>query len=204
VTVTFDDEEHVGWLGDRLRLHQVEDATRERLGGRVSVSGEGMHVFLYADSAAAAEEAEKIVRTILSERSLAATFALDRWHPLEERWEDGSKALPDTPAERGAEHRKLETDEAAESRASGNAEWEVRVDMPSHKAAVALADRMQSEGRPPVRRWKYVIVGAVNEDDARALAKTIKARNAEAKVTVEPAYGMVTNAITGTPFALFD
>lgn len=191
VTVTLEDSGPVGWLADRLRVHEVEDDARARLGGRVSVSGGDDHVFLYADSAAAAQEAESVVRSIIGERGLRADFALDRWHPIEERWEDGSKPLPATAAERSAEHERLEEDEEAASEASGYAEWEVRVDLPSHHDAVALAKRLEGEGQRPIRRWKYLIVGANNEDDATALAKAIQDQVAGAKVTVEPALGMV-------------
>src|SRR6476661_2020737 len=191
LTVTLDDPEPVGWLGDRLRGLSVENEVRARLGGRVTVTREDDHVFLYADSAAAAQEAEGVVRSIIGERGLDARFALDRWHPIEARWEAGSEPLPATDAERAAEHERLEADEEAASVASGFAEWEVRVELPSHHEAVALATRLEAEGRQPIRRWKYLIVGANNEDGAHALAEVIRAQAADATVTVEPALGMV-------------
>jgi hypothetical protein len=198
VTATFADSGPVGWLADRLRVHRVEDDARGRLGGRVSVSGGEDHLFLYADSAAAAQEAEAVVRSILGEKGLQARFALDRWHAVEERWEDASQPLPATDAERAVEHERLEADQEAESQASGFADWEVRVDLPTHHDAVAVARRLEAEGQSPIRRWKYLIVGANTEDDARALAASIQADAADAKVSVEPALGMVQGA-----FALF-
>jgi len=198
VTATFADSGPVGWLTDRLRAHRVEDDARGRLGGRVSVSGGEDHLFLYADSAAAAQEAEAVVRSILGEKGLQARFALDRWHPVEERWEDASQPLPATDAERAVEHERLEADQEAESQASGFADWEVRVDLPTHHDAVAVARRLEAEGQSPIRRWKYLIVGANTEDDARVLAASIQADAADAKVSVEPALGMVQGA-----FALF-
>ncbi len=203
VTVSFDDSATVGWLAERLRVHRVEDDARERLGGRVSVSGEGTHVFLYSNTAAAAQEAEKVVRAIVAERGLRAGFALDRWHSIEERWEDGSQPVPETASERATERQRLEAEEAARSQASGLAEWEVRVEMPSHHAAVAFADRMQSAGRMPVRRWKYLVIGANNEAEARALAKTIRDEAPDGSVTVEPAFGMVQEVSPTSPFAPF-
>jgi hypothetical protein len=191
VTVTFHEPGALGWLIERLREHSVEDDVRDRLGGRVSASGEGEHVFLYTDSADAAHEAEQVVRSIVGERGLEAEYAFDRWHPIEERWEEGSKPLPATDSERAAEHETLEAGEEAESQASGLAEWEVRVDLPSHRDAAALAGRLEAEGQRAVRRWKYLIVGANSEDEARALAKSIEEAAADAQVTVEPALGMV-------------
>lgn len=167
------------------------------------MSGEDTHLFLYANSAEAAQEAERIVQSILAERNLSADFAFDRWHPIEERWEDAAKPVPVTAAERATEHERLAEEETAQSQASGHAEWEVRVEMPTHHDAAALADRLQGEGHQPVRRWKYLVIGANDEDDARALAKTLEARSADAKVTVEPGYGMVQEATRGTVFAVF-
>jgi hypothetical protein len=198
VTATFADSGPVGWLADRLRVHRVEDDARGRLGARVSVSSGEDHLFLYADSAAAAQEAEAVVRSILGEKGLQARFALDRWHPIEERWEDGAQPLPATDAERAVEHERLEAGQEAESQASGFADWEVRVDLPTHHDAVTLARRLEAEGQSPIRRWKYLIVGANTEDDARAMAASIQTEAADAKVSVEPALGMVQGA-----FALF-
>jgi hypothetical protein len=203
VTVTFDDPATAGRLGDRLQAHKVEDEARTRLGGRVSVSSDGPRVFLYANSAAAAQEAEQAVRAILDQDGFQADFALDRWHPIEEQWEDGSQPMPVSASERDAERDRREADEEAESQASGFADWEVRVDMPTHREAVALAERLKAEGREPIRRWKYVIVGANTEDEAHELAKTIRAEAAEARVAVEPALGMVGDAADGSPFAIF-
>ncbi|MFZ2048465.1 MAG: hypothetical protein WAV12_31065, partial [Trebonia sp.] len=39
---------------------------------------------------------------------------------------------------------------------------------------VELAERLQAEGRPVIRRWKYLVLGANNEDDARSLAEAIR------------------------------
>ena len=191
VTVTFDDPAPVGWLVDELRGQTVEDDARARLGGRVSVSGGDDRLFLYADSESAAQEAEQVVRTIVAERGLDAGFTLDRWHPAEERWEDAAVPLPETKAQRAAEQERLEAAEEARSEDSGLADWEVRVELASHREAVALADRLEAEGQRPVRRWKYLIVGANTEADARALAAAISEEAAVARVAVEPALGML-------------
>jgi hypothetical protein len=203
VTVSFDDPAGVGWLTERLHAHRVEDEARARLGSRVSVSGGGSHVFLYAATAAAAQEAETAVRGILVRDGMQANFAVDRWHPIEERWEDAAKPVPETASERAAERARFEAEEEAESEESGLAAWEVRVDLPTHSDAVALAARLKSEGQTPIRRWKYLIVGANNEDEAHALAKTIQAGAPDATVGVEPALGMIQGANSSAPFAIF-
>jgi hypothetical protein len=101
------------------------------------------------------------------------------------------------------EHDRREADEEAESEASGFADWEVRADLPSHREAVALTKRLKAEGWEPIRRWKYLIVGANTEDQAHELARTIQADASDARVAVEPALGMVGDAADGSPFAIF-
>jgi hypothetical protein len=81
--------------------------------------------------------------------------------------------MPDTAERRAAEHQRLVDTETQDSLAAGQAGWEVRVELPSHHQAVELAERLQAEGRPVIRRWKYLVLGANNEDDASALAEAI-------------------------------
>ena len=82
--------------------------------------------------------------------------------------------MPDTGEERAAEHRRLIDAETQQSRAAGQAGWEVHVELPSHRQAVQLAERLRkAEGRPVIRRWKYLVLSANNEDDATALAQAI-------------------------------
>jgi hypothetical protein len=174
VTVTLHDEAHVGRALQSLREHEVEDDVRRRLGHRVAVSADGPRVLLYAGTEDAAREADQVVRQVMAQRGLGADFALDRWHPVEEEWQDADVPMPQTDEQRQAEHQRLEADETRESLATGHARWEVRVELPSHHDAVALADRLQAEGRPVIRRWKFLVLGANDEDDARDLARVIK------------------------------
>jgi FMN phosphatase YigB (HAD superfamily) len=154
--------------------HEVEEDVRRQLGRSVAVGAGDWQIFLYVGTENAARDAERIAREILARQGIQAEFALHRWHPIEEEWEDPDVALPRTEAERQAEHQRLEDAETAESLATRTAQWEARVEFPSHHEAVELADRLRSEGRTVVRRWRFLVVGANNEDDARALAEQIK------------------------------
>ena len=173
VTVTFRDEADVQRAVQSVREHEVEDEVRSRLGERVAMSVDGPVVFLYAGTEDTAREADRVVREVLAQHQLSAGFTLDRWHPLEEDWEDASVPMPDTAEQRAAEHRRLIDAETQQSLADRQAGWEVRVELPSHRQAVELAERLEAEGRPVIRRWKYLVVGASNEDDASALAEAI-------------------------------
>jgi hypothetical protein len=140
----------------------------------------------------------------MAQHNLTADFALDRWHPLEEEWQDASVVMPQTAGQQQAEHQHLEAKETEESQATGIAEWEVRVELQSHHDAVELADRLKAEGDSIVRRWKFLLVGANNEDEANDLARRIKREApAGATVHVEPGGRMVWQVTRGTPFAVF-
>jgi len=173
VTVTFRDEADVQQAIQSVREHEVEDDARSRLGHRVAMSVDGPVVFLYAGTEDTAREADRVVHEVLAQHQLSAEFTLDRWHPLEEDWEDAGVPMPDTTEQQAAEHQRLVDAETQQSLAAGQAGWEVRVELPSHHQAVQLAERLQAEGRPVIRRWKYLMLGANNEDDASALAEAI-------------------------------
>jgi len=205
VTVRLADAGHGGRLLRALHEHEVEDEARALLGDRVAVSGEGDDVFLYADTEQAAREAQRIVTGLLSAHDLSGEFALDRWHHEEERWEDAAVPLPGTPEAHSVEHERLEEEEASESRASGLAEWEVRIELASHHDARALARRLEQEGfTSVVRRWKYLVVGSDDRDDAEALATRLQSElPAGATIQVEPGAGLAWEGNPRNPFAVF-
>ena len=59
-----------------------------------------------------------------------------------------------------------------------------------------LADRLEAEGYGVVRRWKYVIAGCADEEQARALAKRLHGE-------VEAGGEMVYESLPGNRFAFF-
>ncbi len=190
-------------LLDQLREHEADDAVRHRLGGAVAVSGEGNTVYAYADSADAIHEAESVVRALLAEHGVEAQVSVERWHDLEQQWEDESVPLPRTEAEREAELERLEETEEAESRESGRALWEVRLELPSHGQTRDLADRLEKDGLHVIRRWTFLLVGADSEDDARELAERLRNEAPDAAIQVEPSGEMVAEVSPGNPFAIF-
>jgi hypothetical protein len=190
-------------LLEQLREHEADDAVRHRLGGAVAVSGEGNIVYAYADTAQAIHEAEAVVRALLAEHGVEAEVSVDRWHDLEQSWEDESVPLPQTEDEREAERERLEATEEAESRASGRALWEVRLELPSHGRTRELADRLEQDGLQVIRRWTFLLVGADSEDDARELAERLQSEAPDAAIQVEPSGEMVAEVAPGNPFAIF-
>jgi hypothetical protein len=155
-------------------VRQAEEEIRRQVGRGIAVSVGEAQIFLYAGTEAAAGDAERIARDVLARHGVGLESAVHRWHPIEERWETPDVPMPQTKAERQAEHQRLVDAEAAESLATGVAQWEVRAELGSHRQAVALAHKLESEGRAVVRRWKFLMVGASDEDEARELAGQIR------------------------------
>ena len=167
-------------------LRELEEDIRGQVGRDIGVGAGEAQIFLYAGTAAAAGEAERIARDVLARHGITAGSAVHRWHPIEERWETPDVPMPQTAAERQAEHERLVDAETAEALATGKAQWEVRVELGSHRQAVALGRKLEGEGRAIVRRWWFVLVGAGNEDEARELAGQIRQEvPADAAVKVE-------------------
>ena len=203
MTVDVQEDDH-GWLLRALHEREVENDVRQQLGDRIAVSGSGVRVCLYADSEQAARAAQQVVERVLREHRLQAAMSLDRWHHEEEEWVNADKPLPSTAAEHRAEHVRLERQETAESQSSGVAEWELRIELPTHYDADALANRLRREGDRVVRRWKFLLIGANDEDDARTLAERLQAELPPGgTIHVEPGSGAAWELMPRNPFAIF-
>jgi hypothetical protein len=204
--IEFESERHGLHFGRALGERQFAKEIRDQLGDGVLVTRDGPHVFLYADTQERAAAAEDVIREVMAEHDLKANVSpILRWHPVEERWEEASVPLPETAEARAAEHERSEQQEADETRALGYAEWEVRVDFPSHREAVDFAERLEAEGITPItRRWKYVLIGTANDEDAKALAEQLGAEvPSGATVTAEPSATIEWEIASRSPFSLF-
>jgi hypothetical protein len=192
-------------LVSALSEHEVEEDVRKRLGDRVAVSDDGDVVFLYSDTEDAGREAQRIVNDLMHAHGMDGEVELERWHHEEEEWEDAGVPMPSTPEEHQMEHERLEQEETAESEASGIAEWEVRIELASHHDAHALAQQLEQEGFANiVRRWKYLLIGTNDQDDAEALAKRLQNELPRgATVHVESGSGLAWEVMPRNPFAVF-
>ncbi|HVU79250.1 MAG TPA: hypothetical protein VHC67_16860 [Gaiellaceae bacterium] len=195
VTITLSEARQAGRVLAELREREVHDELRDALGGRVAVSSDGPRLFLYADTRRAAEAGEHALREVLAEDGIGGEPKLERWHPVEERWEDPAVVL--SAAE---EHERAEEEDAEESIETGVAQWEVRVELETHQAAESLADELTGDGYSVVRRSRYLLVGANDEDDAKALAARLEGRGT---VHVEPGSGVAYQLLPQNPFAVF-
>jgi hypothetical protein len=204
LTVDFDDEGDGTQLAEWLAAVQLEGEERSQLGAGVVVSRDGPRVFLYTDTEERARAVLETVTARLRSEARPTRTALERWHPVALEWEDASVPLPSSAEETRAEHERLQQREAAESLEKGRAEWEVRIELPDHEQTLALAERLESEGVPVVRRHTFLLAGALNEDDARALASRLEQEAPEgSRIEVEPGGGLVWEVAPQNPFVVF-
>jgi hypothetical protein len=175
VTVRLHAGGQTGQAVEHLSGHQVEGEVHQRLGGRVMVSTDGGNeLFLYTHSQDAAVAAQQSTGDLLASHGMGADYTVERWHPVAEEWESADIALPDTAAKIEAEREQLDVEETSESLSGGVALFEVRVQLRSHREAVALAARLQDEGYSVVRRWRFLVVGANNADQVEEIAAKIR------------------------------
>jgi hypothetical protein len=205
VTPSEDEEADPPSVLSMVLEHELEQESLERLGKRlaIEVSAGEAAVFFYGESEEQVREAERIVRAILDEQGLEARVEVSRWHPLEERWEDASVPLPRTEAERRAELERLEAEEAAESHEYGP-QWEVRLELPGHRETAELADRLEAEGVPVLRRWRFLLIGAETEQRANELAARLHEEAPGGTIiTVEGSSELVGRVAFPNPFVVF-
>jgi hypothetical protein len=170
----------LGRLGLDLGSDEARRLARELEGHRLAVSRDGDVVFVYAESAGQAEQARQIVAAELADEGIEAEVSVERWLGEEKRWSG-------EPPQESWEEEELE---------SGFAPWEVRVELPSRREADGLADTLEAEGYDVVRRWRYLIVGAASEQEARDLARRLHGE-------AEPGGELVWEVTPQNPFAIF-
>lgn len=185
-------------LESRELTHDLETSFQDR----VVVSTDGPEMFCYAGTREQAEGAEQLIRKVADEHDWEIDFELKRWHPIAEEWRDPDEALPGDAVQRAEEHAELVEDQREESAEQGHPNYEVRVQSKSHHDIVKLAERLQSEGFPVVRRWHFLLLGAADEDDANALADRIRGEVPEGSVVkVEGNFREVVDEQPPNPFA---
>jgi hypothetical protein len=185
VEIELEDEPEGMSLGERIRSLDLDDEVRERLTGRVIVTRDGPHVYLYADTEAGARAAERVVRDLLDEHRLTGTVSVTRWHGIEEAWEDASVPLPQTEAEVEAERRRLEQAEEREAAVEGEYDWRVRAALPHRRDAVELERSLAADGLDVQRRWRWLTIGTPTEERGEGIAALIREHAPEAQVWVE-------------------
>jgi len=201
--ITLAGSEHAEALSGRLEAEELSEEVARELGDAIAISRDGQELFLYASTHAALRAAERIVREDLAKHGWSAEVVASRWHADAEDWEPADAPAATTAAEREAEHARLMRREDDESAADGFPEFEARAALPTRHAAHELSERLTREGVPHLLRWRYVIVGADDEDAAHAWADRLRAESpAGTDVTAEGTFAYVEKAAP-TPFKAF-
>lgn len=186
VEVELNDEEHGYSMGERLRAFDLDDAARERLGRHVIVTRDGSRLFLYTSTQAEADEAVRVVRELTGAESLTAEIRTTRWHPLEEAWKDASVPLPHTEAEQALERQSRDDHLRREVEAGADYDWHVHVRTRDRAAAATVERRLVDQKLPVKRRWRFLTLGALTEEQANELASKIRRELPDAEIRVEP------------------
>jgi hypothetical protein len=190
-------------LVERLDASELEHDLEASFHDRVIVSVDGPELFCYAGSRAQAERVERLIRSEADKNGWSIEYELTHWHPTAEEWEDPDEPLPDSDTERAEERSELMARERGESQNQGFPEYEVRIRCPSRHQAAELADRLRGEGLPSVQRSNFLLVGALDEDSATALAERLRAEAPTGSAVVaEATLGAVMSA-EPNPFAVF-
>lgn len=191
-------------LGELLGRGGVDHELATAAGERVVVSVDDRHVFLYASTREQAERAAEALAKLAGDRGWEISTELRRWHPAAEEWKDPDAPLPSTDAAVEQEHAELIERERLESARLGFSEYEVRIACRSHRDTIELANRLRSEGIPYLRRWRYLLVGASDEQSAAALAERLSGEvPAGCTVNVEASLAAVNAELPPNPFAVF-
>jgi len=191
-------------LTERLAASHLEHDLRDAFHDRIVVSRDGGEVFCYADTREQAQGAQELISSLAEQHDWTLELELRRWHPVAEEWEDPDASVPDTDSERIAEHGELLEREREDAAQQGYPDFEVRIECVSSTDAGELAEKLEQEGIPSVRRWKYLLIGSADEDSARALAARLREQVPPGTpVTVEATLGAVLEARPSNPFAIF-
>jgi hypothetical protein len=188
-------------LHDRLDAEELEHDLSRAFHDRVIVSNNGTTIFLYTGDREQAEKAQKLVERLTAEENEEIELSFTRWHSEAEEWRPADQPLPQDAEARAAEHAARVARERQESEESGDPEYEVRVDLPSHQDARELVERLDAEDLRSVHRWKYVLLGAADEDGANELAARVRGEVPPgSRVTVEGTWNEAYAERSRSPF----
>jgi hypothetical protein len=202
--IDLQDESHALPLVEHLDARELEHELSGAFGDRVIVTRDGARIFLYAGTREQAEASRKLIETLDRQHGWRADDELTRWHPETLEWESPDKPLPDPAVAGEVGHESLIADERQASERSGEPEFEVRVDLPSRHEAERFAELLRAEGLPAVRRSKYLVVGAADEDAAKALAVRLEGEAPSgSEVTAEGSGQVAWAERPPNPFAVF-
>jgi hypothetical protein len=177
------EEGHARALIDRLEAVELEHDLASSFDDRVFLERHRAEVSAYAGDQAQAGKVAELVRSLAEKHGWHIETHLLEWDEVKVEWVEGSHAVPhDT--RHNAEHARIIAQERASSLAHGFPDWEAKVECPNHHDVLALAKQLTAEQIPNVHRWRYLVVGANDEDSGNALAERIRKEAPEGTITI--------------------
>jgi len=191
-------------LVERLDARELEHDLSKAFSDRVALTRDGSRVFLYAATRDQLEAARELIASLAKQHDWEIDTELRHWHPEAEKWEDPENPLPESAGARESEHEELSAAERESAQGHGYPEFEVRVEFPTHHDAVRFDRQLHGEGLPTARRWRYLVIGATDEDAANALAERLRSESPEgSQVKVEGTWKAALAERPTNPFAIF-
>lgn len=173
-------------LTEQLNADELEHDLDHAFHDRVVLSVEGSLLFAYAGSREQAQRVADLVTQLAPKHDVTLDVQIAHWHPVSEEWQSPDAPMPVTAADAEEEREERVEDEREESAEQGYPEFEVRVQLASRHDASALSHRLDDENITHVHRSHYLLIGATDEDSARALADRLRGEApAGAEVVVE-------------------
>jgi hypothetical protein len=137
---------------------------------------------LYAPSIGLADEAAQVARELLAQRDINAPVRTERWSLREQQWRDADDPSADPAAQPHADRQEAERKRSV---MTGVPAWQVRVEVPSHRDVIALAEHLAAQGWRVRRRPRSLIVSANCEDDAKSLGRAL---SGDGRADTDPAF----------------
>jgi hypothetical protein len=206
-----DEEHHASFLSHLMdgEAQELEGDFQRAFHERLVVTRDDSTVFLYPHDEQQARRAESAVQAVLDAHGWKGQVAVTRWHDAEERWEPASTPLPATPEEERAEHAGLVESERAQTATERHYAFDVLVTLPHHRQAHDLYEGLLREGLPVTQRWRYLVVGATDEDQAAELEARIRAEAPDGttattftRENLHEAVGYVSEVSADNPFVI--
>jgi len=199
--INLHDEEAADGLKDELDSEKLRSELSTAFHDRVIVSHEGATIFLYAGDREQGEKARTLVEEYAQREQGQLEVEFTRWHPVALEWRPADEPLPEGAEAEASEHQARVALERQECKERGYPDYEVRVVLEHHREAGKLADRFRAEGLPTVHRWKYLLIGATDEDQAARIAEVAREQApAGSKVTVEGTLRSIEDEAPPSPF----
>lgn len=190
-------------LSERIDAGEVEHELQRAFRDRLVVSVDGADVFCYAGSREQAERAREVIGRLVQHNGWEAELELRHWHPVAEQWEDPDEPEPRSDAELSEEHRERIEQERRDAAEQGYPDWEVRVECDTRERAGQLGDMLRAEGLACVQRFRYLLLGAADEDSAQALVERVRRHVPEGTpVTMGASMRSLVDGTGGNPFAV--